>query len=107
MTSVDASTVQTDRHPAEVVADFLEHNHWIQKLYSDGQGGYCILGAMNACDIPLVSNRDAVRERLRRWQLAQGISVASGKWSPNIVTFNDKPNRTKEEVLAALRYTGV
>lgn len=70
-------------------ADLIDANEWGQSSVTDTPGAYCPMIALN--QINRRTNYEPY-EALRRYL---GIR--------NIVAWNDKPGRTKAEVLAAMR----
>lgn len=71
-------------------------NSWWQGGYTDGNGRYCALGALRqACNYPMRDDIDF--QELR--DAASALRVACG--GERVHLFNDKPERSKEEVLAA------
>ena len=74
------------------VADYIERNGWCQNRYNDGHK-VCILGALEKISgNPIGFNGEV--DHLSRFLNLCGNSVH--EW-------NDRPERTKEEVLSALR----
>lgn len=78
-------------------ADYIEQHGWCQKVLQDMDGKVCLLGALSfggadgMCSVRLV-------EQVGRYLKRKGLTKRG-----TAVVWNDKPGRTKEEVVAALR----
>lgn len=74
-------------------ADYIEKHGWCQGNYCDPLGRVCALGALNivSCGIPNHTEGIAINAAIRLM------------WNLRITQWNDHPERTKEEVIAALR----
>jgi hypothetical protein len=73
-------------------ADLLERGQWIQHLESDGQGGRCAFGAI-----------EAVAPSRVYACCAESVLLHTVDRSGNIASWNDAPGRTKQQVLDAFR----
>jgi len=88
-----------DSEVLECAAKKIEEEGWVQNNYYARDEGYCVVGAVAAC-----LNPDFTRNYLGIGQAADVL------WQnrPQPMTFltftrwNDAPERTKEEVIAAL-----
>ena len=88
------ATATTERTVAEVLnaaADLIEKRGWCQHLAFDPDGRHCALGAIWAQRCPGPLEREAV------------AAVRRATGSPFVGEWNDAPQRTKEEVVEALR----
>lgn len=74
------------RKDAKAAADYIREHGWCQGITRNEKGGVCMYGASEFCGAACggVYLDEAVREEI-------GMCVAG---------WNDKPGRTKEEVLA-------
>lgn len=78
-------------------ADYIEQHGWCQQVLQDMDGRVCLLGALSfvasgsLCSVRLVGQ---VGRYLKRTGLTKRGTA---------VVWNDKPGRTKEEVVAVLR----
>lgn len=96
-------------NPFEEAIDLIERHGWKQMMFGNEKVGYCPAGALNA----VMSKRRGTSERerelftqevmvnpsVREW--AEFLCQATGLDS--VVRWNDRPGRTKEEVLEKLR----
>lgn len=76
-------------------AELLDSVGWIQHDGGNSKIGFCALGALNLTALGWNMFNNC------KLSLARAMGTASYK----IVEWNDKPGRTKEEVLAAFRKT--
>jgi hypothetical protein len=86
----------TDKQMCKQVSNYIKEHGWCQGQYQADSGEVCLVGAcINLgdydCDDTSATYRFSVRKALTYAGLA-----------PQVITFNDKTGRTKEEVLAVL-----
>jgi len=72
-------------------ADYIEQHGWCQKVYQNGLGNACIMGALLRV-ARTTSGDGKIMSRLRKY-----LGVTS------LENWNDASGRTKEQVVAALR----
>ena len=75
-------------------ADYIERHGWCQNVYQNGLGNACVMGAL--LQVVRTTSRDGKSlSRLRKY-----LDVTS------LENWNDAPDRTKEQVVEALRARG-
>lgn len=86
----------------ETAADVIEKRGWTQGVYVDANG-VCMLGAISTAVTgdPRLYWRDIANFFPGQTPVVKALSAyLEGEWPPQ---FNDRPGRTKQEVLDALR----
>src|SRR6516164_3781777 len=78
-------------------ADLLERDGWCQREFEDAQGRYCLVGAINRA-LPLEVRQDLAEDLLEAAEMHMSKFVGADP-----MRWNDRPGRTKEEVISALR----
>lgn len=78
----------------EDAADLLEQGGWIKNAYQTSEG-YCVVGAIAAAAVSYPLTPTAIHV-IARSALGDATGVGTMMW-------NDAPERTKQEVLDALR----
>lgn len=99
----------TDADVLDGAADIIERNGWWRQYYYDPGSqlpmrdcAVCARGAINLAANGKNPNRlsDVGQDALRALERYLGIS---GEYPHSVADWNDKPGRTAEEVIAALR----
>ena len=75
----------------------IEKYGWIQNAHGDRRRGYCVIGALEAADPDWV-DYDKHARALFSGVIPSGVTEDK---ESRILVWNDKPGRTKEDVLAA------
>jgi hypothetical protein len=85
-------------------ADFLERHQLHKGSLKNGEGGFCMRGALMWCDgAPTVLAFAGCGPEVRMASAAVASYVGHPKSSDVAFKWNDHPARTKEEVVAAMR----
>lgn len=86
----------TTKELRTAAADYIESHGWIQGMWNTTDGAVCMVGAL-AQAVSGRAPRKAATTELRR-------ELCLGEYT-TLISWNDRPGRTKDEVLAALRGT--
>jgi hypothetical protein len=88
-------------------ADVIRRDGWTQETYVGGGGCRCLVGAIVAAlggnygegSIPLDNQ---ARARKARTAFAKHFGHMDDRWWGDLIDWNDDPDRTADEVIAAL-----